>query len=355
MVVALGASPATRRMPNLIQNAKAGVYFARSLYNYKRGRAKPLSAVFVVCNRCNLRCKYCNSPFLKERELSLSEIDTLFTNLQHTGIFRLGLTGGEPLVREDIQEIVKLAIQKKFYLSMNSNLLLYHERPHVFDEVKFIFTSLDGPPQVHEKNRGKASQEGVVDAIIDLRRRKKPVVAICVVDQQDFTDIEYLIDLAERHDFKLHFQLRGSMPEVSTKKVLRGQLAPQTDNDAYRDVWRKLYMLKKRTKSIVNSKNYFEKILHWSDYHQFAQKTQNKSCAAGYGYIYIASNGLGYPCCLIKDTTQGIDLLTQNWIEKFHDKKPCNDCISGPYLEFNLLYKNPLASIVDLMAGYGRG
>ncbi|HRP68746.1 MAG TPA: radical SAM protein [Turneriella sp.] len=342
-------------MPNFFQNAKAGIYFVRSLYGYKRGRAKPLSAVFVVCNRCNLRCKYCNSPFLKERELSLSEIDTLFTNLRNTGIFRLGLTGGEPLVREDIQEIVKLALQKKFYLSMNSNLLLYHERPHIFNDVNFVFTSLDGPPQVHEKNRGKTSQEGVVDAIIDLRRRKKPVVAICVVDQQDSTDIEYLVDLAERHDFKLHFQIRGSLKNRKENVIIRGNLSDSFDDNNYRQIWKFLIEKKKKTHAIANSEQYFKKVIEWDNYHQFTRLSKGKKCAAGFGFLYIASDGIGYPCSVIKDRYKGINLLKENWIEKFHDKKPCNECLCGPYLEFNLLYKNPIASIADLMAAYGRG
>jgi cyclic pyranopterin phosphate synthase len=65
-----------------------------------------------VTDRCNLRCTYClpedaQFPFGDRDFLSPDEIETLVGTLVGMGIERVRLTGGEPLVRRDLLEIVR--------------------------------------------------------------------------------------------------------------------------------------------------------------------------------------------------------------------------------------------------------
>src|SRR5687768_10912296 len=65
-----------------------------------------------VTDRCNLRCTYClpadaDFPFGDKAFLSPEEIEVLVGALVRLGIRRVRLTGGEPLVRKDILEIVR--------------------------------------------------------------------------------------------------------------------------------------------------------------------------------------------------------------------------------------------------------
>ena len=65
-----------------------------------------------VTDRCNLRCSYClpedaDFPFGDRDFLSPDEIETIVGALVRLGIRRVRLTGGEPLVRKDILEIVR--------------------------------------------------------------------------------------------------------------------------------------------------------------------------------------------------------------------------------------------------------
>ncbi|UCG46637.1 MAG: GTP 3',8-cyclase MoaA [Phycisphaerales bacterium] len=65
-----------------------------------------------VTDRCNLRCVYCNPPgghAVMERGelLSFEEIQRLVRLCAECGIRRVRLTGGEPLVREDIADLVR--------------------------------------------------------------------------------------------------------------------------------------------------------------------------------------------------------------------------------------------------------
>ncbi|MFL6236621.1 MAG: GTP 3',8-cyclase MoaA [Thermoanaerobaculia bacterium] len=65
-----------------------------------------------VTDRCNLRCTYClpedaDFPFGDRDFLSPQEIETMVGALVRLGIRRVRLTGGEPLVRKDLLEIVR--------------------------------------------------------------------------------------------------------------------------------------------------------------------------------------------------------------------------------------------------------
>ncbi len=65
-----------------------------------------------VTDRCNLRCTYClpadmEFPFGDRAFLSPTEMETLVGALVRLGIRQVRLTGGEPLVRKDILEIVR--------------------------------------------------------------------------------------------------------------------------------------------------------------------------------------------------------------------------------------------------------
>jgi cyclic pyranopterin phosphate synthase len=63
-----------------------------------------------VTDRCNLRCTYCMSGdmrFLPKADLlSLEEIDRLCAIFIERGVTHLRLTGGEPLLRRGIMELV---------------------------------------------------------------------------------------------------------------------------------------------------------------------------------------------------------------------------------------------------------
>jgi len=65
-----------------------------------------------VTDRCNLRCAYClpadaEFPFGDKAFLSPAEMEVLVGALVRLGIRRVRLTGGEPLVRKDVLEIVR--------------------------------------------------------------------------------------------------------------------------------------------------------------------------------------------------------------------------------------------------------
>jgi len=79
-------------------------------------RGRPLTDLRVsVTDRCNLRCRYCmprevfgtDFPFLERDELlSFEEIERLVRALVGLGLRKVRLTGGEPLLRRDLPDLV---------------------------------------------------------------------------------------------------------------------------------------------------------------------------------------------------------------------------------------------------------
>jgi hypothetical protein len=90
----------------------------------------PLAVHLEVAASCNLACAHCFAGDLPRREaqLSLAESDALFAEMAAMGSFRLGLTGGEPLLRRDLFDIIDLAISHGLHPCVTTNGLREHAR-----------------------------------------------------------------------------------------------------------------------------------------------------------------------------------------------------------------------------------
>ncbi len=79
---------------------------------------------FSITDRCNHRCFYCMSPgtkFLPTADLlTFQEMKFLVDVFKQLEIKQIRITGGEPLIREDVVQIVE-SLSKHFYLSMTTN------------------------------------------------------------------------------------------------------------------------------------------------------------------------------------------------------------------------------------------
>src|SRR4051812_21596534 len=76
------------------------------------GFGRPITYVRLsVTDRCDLRCRYCMAEKMSflpnDRLLSLEELETLTDLLIARGVSKLRLTGGEPLVRRGILDLIE--------------------------------------------------------------------------------------------------------------------------------------------------------------------------------------------------------------------------------------------------------
>lgn len=72
---------------------------------------KPFQALIQVTNRCNMRCSFCDfwpNGVAPREELTLGDYEELEAELSRAGCFLISIEGGEPFVRPDIIEIVRI-------------------------------------------------------------------------------------------------------------------------------------------------------------------------------------------------------------------------------------------------------
>jgi len=107
-----------------------------ALWDKVAARRVPLSLHFEVTERCNNNCRHCciNVPAddvdARKRELSLDEIRDIVDQAVELGTLWCLLTGGEPLLREDFQDIYLYLKQKGLLVSVYTNATLV-DRPLV--------------------------------------------------------------------------------------------------------------------------------------------------------------------------------------------------------------------------------
>lgn len=95
---------------------------------YKSGKQGiPLSGTFELTSRCNLRCRMCyihrqeNDAAVQQRELSADQWLSLAQDAKQRGMLLLLLTGGEPFLRPDFEQIYRGCHSMGLVLSINSN------------------------------------------------------------------------------------------------------------------------------------------------------------------------------------------------------------------------------------------
>jgi GTP 3',8-cyclase len=112
----------------------AGKARAQGLFD-RFGRSHGYLRISVI-EKCNLRCRYCmpeeGVPLLpKDDLLSFEEIERLAALFVRLGVRKIRITGGEPLVRRDIDELVRRLGALKAHglqrLAMTSNALLLRQ------------------------------------------------------------------------------------------------------------------------------------------------------------------------------------------------------------------------------------
>ncbi len=85
--------------------------------------ARPFSLVAELTYRCPLRCPYCSNPLNWKGEAYRQELATadwlrVIREARHLGVLQLGLTGGEPLLRNDLEILVETAAELGLYTTL---------------------------------------------------------------------------------------------------------------------------------------------------------------------------------------------------------------------------------------------
>jgi MoaA/NifB/PqqE/SkfB family radical SAM enzyme len=145
-----------RSTPQLVQDAR--MWASR---RWVRSLAPPDWLSVNVTLRCNLSCVMCTTCY-DAPELSLDELRRIVDEAADMGVRVFNPLGGEPLVRQDLEELLAHAAERGMFVTLTTNAtLLRPERAarlaRVRPERLHVNVSLDGPEEAHDRVRGRGS------------------------------------------------------------------------------------------------------------------------------------------------------------------------------------------------------
>ena len=167
--------------PNTVRGyGKQNQFF--SLLRRIKNKNKKEDVTFFITARCNSQCKHCFywKSLNKTKDLSLKEVEKILSNFYDLESISLG--GGEPFLREDLDEIIKLVVKytnvKAIDIPTNGLIDISERFEKILKEnpqVNFaIDCSLDGLKQEHDYIRGvDGSFEKTTKLIYKLSYLKK--------------------------------------------------------------------------------------------------------------------------------------------------------------------------------------
>lgn len=157
-----------------------------------------------ITRSCNLFCAHCRASAghgYYEGELSTEECLRLIDEIVEVGRPILILSGGEPLLRQDLFEIARYAVTRGLRVVMGSNGTLITEEvaARLKDiPISRIGVSVDFPlPELQDKFRGKAGAfEAALEGIAEARKAGIGVQINCTVTRMNARYLDDLLDLA---------------------------------------------------------------------------------------------------------------------------------------------------------------
>jgi len=208
-----------------------------------------------VTKRCNFSCVYCHDeglgPVDRPRsphgeELTVAEVERLVSVAREFGVRSVKFTGGEPLVRDDLEQIVERTVLQVPDVSLTTNGSLLARRAEGLRDagLKRVNVSIDSldPAQFRAIRHGALAPvlDGVREA---LRVGLTPVKLNLVVFRATVDAIPQMVDYVAGHE-GLKLQLIQFMPELVQHQRLSvdlGQVRAWLEENASRVLVREMH------------------------------------------------------------------------------------------------------------------
>lgn len=257
----------------------------------------PPSITFEVTTFCNLKCKMCANPSLKERGHFNPEDFKKFVD-SNTYIKKINFTGlGETLMNPRLLEMVKYAKQKGIYSWFVNNMTLMKKeigQKLLDSKIDLICVSVDGATkETFENIRIGAKFEDIMSNIKNFMKLKNnnsstKVGINMVVTKENYKEINDLVKLAhelkvDNLTFKTAYLRSDNMKELSFNTVSKEDLEVELK------------------KAKATAKKLGVNVLTWP----IIKKPSKHYCPMPWENPYISYNGDVFPCCFVLQDTNG--------------------------------------------------
>lgn len=165
----------------------------------------PFSLVAELTYRCPLRCPYCSNPTnLKDYQSELSTEDWLrvIRQARQLGILQFGLTGGEPLLRADLDRLVETAAELGLYTTLvTAGTLFTRERAIQLKQLGLDHVQIsiqDSRSLESDRIAGCRSFDQKLNAARLAKELGFPLTLNFVLHRQNLDRVEEMLALAEQ-------------------------------------------------------------------------------------------------------------------------------------------------------------
>jgi MoaA/NifB/PqqE/SkfB family radical SAM enzyme len=160
---------------NKLKEEKPYVYEKIMKFEEKINRGESIAIIQFQYNyKCNLSCKHCSVKRFQgknnARKLTIPDVRDLFRQADEMGLARVTITGGEPLIFKDFDELVAAIDPQKFFINCDTNGWFFnrekanHLKSIGVDRIQPSIDSLDA--KEHDSFRGaKGSHERAMKAV----------------------------------------------------------------------------------------------------------------------------------------------------------------------------------------------
>jgi 12,18-didecarboxysiroheme deacetylase len=183
---------------------------------------KPV-VVWNVTRRCNLKCLHCYAQagaLPAPAELSRAEGLDLLRDLQAFGVPVVLFSGGEPLMRPDLFDLVDkaAALGMRAVISTNGTLITPDAARRLQDQgLSYVGISLDGTAAIHDRFRGHpGSFAAAISGVLNCQKAGLKVGLRFTISRLNFQEVPAIFDLVEAYDipricfYHLVYSGRGS-------------------------------------------------------------------------------------------------------------------------------------------------
>ncbi|GAB6067188.1 pyrroloquinoline quinone biosynthesis protein PqqE [Methylothermus subterraneus] len=240
---------------------------------------------------CPLQCPYCSNPIdysRYKRELTTAEWLDVLRQARKMGAVQLGFSGGEPLLRQDLEQLIAESRKLGYYTNLiTSGVGLHQERIRAFKEagLDHIQLSFQAPfKELNDYLAGTECFEQKLEAARLIKRHGFPMVLCFVRHRLTEPYVEDFLKLAI--ELEADYVELAMVQNLAWDLVNRKVLLPTKEQLARSEAIAKAYQekLKGRMKIYYVVQDYYE--------------SRPKACMSGWGNIFltIAPDGTALPC-----------------------------------------------------------
>jgi coenzyme PQQ biosynthesis enzyme PqqE len=165
----------------------------------------PLLLIAELTYRCPLHCPYCSNPTdigasKYQDELPGEDWQRVFREAADLGVLQLALTGGEPMARKEIVDLVATSTESGLYSTLVTSALPFPKRrvealhEAGLDHVQISFQHSD--PALADEIGGTIAFERKVKAAALARELDFPLTVNCVLHRRNIDAVDSIIEMA---------------------------------------------------------------------------------------------------------------------------------------------------------------